>query len=530
MQITHLKELLLGASRSLTENKETLDNLNVFPIPDGDTGTNMEKTLLGAVRVLQEIGDRELVTADLERLYEGILMSAQGNSGVILSQWFKGLSISFAKSKEITALSLNDAFLEASEAAYNAVSTPVEGTILTVARQAQEYAEEYLREEMTVVEYLQAALDGARDSLKNTPELLPVLKEAGVVDSGGFGFVCILSGMIAALSGEASLNLSDFASSLPVLDTVQQEEFGYCTELILKLEDDSVEAFSNEALKIFLNSVGNSIIAVQEKDRVKIHVHTLAPERVLEYCHAHGEFLTVKIENMTVQHQETIGKTKQRFAIAAVADGDGVQALFEDMGAQLVIRGGQSDNLATEQLLSAFNRLNAETVILLPNNANLILVSEQAKKLYTACSVTIIPSESIAEGYAALSMVNPDDSTDDIIAAMREAIANTSTAVVAVATHDSTNNGVAIKKGEYIGIVNDAVVVSDTDETEAIMSMLRAVPEIENKESIVAICKDKQAVSTATLLKGDIKALCPYAEIYFVNGGQEVFDYVFAVE
>lgn len=532
MQIHKLKDLLLGASQSLSENKEKLNSLNVFPIPDGDTGTNMEKTMLGAIRSLRSIGDRELVPDDLNRLYDGVLMSSQGNSGVILSQWFKGFFGSLRQTGELTAATLDQAFLEATQSAYNAVVTPVEGTFLTVAREAHEFAEDFLDENTTVEGYLENALTGARESLNRTPELLPVLKEAGVVDSGGLGFVCIISGMISALNGNAPISADEIFDGMQsaVVETDDIDEFGYCTELILKLNDDSRADFKLKETIDHLNEIGNSVVAVQDGSKVKLHVHTLVPESVLEHCHRFGEFITIKIENMTIQHQQTLARSKEHCAVIAIANGSGITELFKNLGAKYIIKGGQSDNVSTEEIITCINRISADHIILLPNNKNILMVAEQVKSMLKDTDLHIVPSTSIAEGYSALSMMDLTADIDSILADMNGAIKNAVTGIIAKATRSVTYNNVEVVAGHYIGIVDDAVVFDCPDIKESIRLLLGSIKDIENKESVIAFCADSQLYSIADEMKAEMGKICPCAEVFLVNGGQEIYDYVFAVE
>lgn len=334
MELSVLKKMLIGGAKKILDNKQELNDMNVFPIPDGDTGTNMDKTMSGVLKVLFEIGDRDLESSDFDKLYTGALMNSQGNSGVILSQWLKGFLKSFKDFDELNAGSLYAGFLAGTESAYNSVAEPVEGTFLTVCREAQENAEDNLDEDTTTEQFMKDIVEGATESLKKTPELLPILKEYNVLDSGAMGFVCLVTGMLEALDDSFEIDLSEFESvaavdagaSIPGMGE-GLAEFGYCTEMIIQLDDDKADSFNETLVTSDMRDFGNSLVLVKDGKQVKIHIHTLKPESVMAYFHKFGEFIKLKIENMTIQHHESFIANKKDAAIVAVADGDGIAEL-----------------------------------------------------------------------------------------------------------------------------------------------------------------------------------------------------------
>lgn len=533
MNISILKNMLAKSAQNVSLNKEKLNSLNVFPIPDGDTGTNMEKTVLGAIGAIAEIGNRDITPEDMDSLYEGVLMASQGNSGVILSQWFKGffLSLRDIEADEFDALAINNAFMNGVEAAYDAVVSPVEGTILTVARETYEECEESISEETTVEDYLRCAVDAAKKSLANTPNLLAVLKEAGVVDSGGFGFVCILSGMLGALDGNSSFDADEFVrSASPMTAAADDSEFGYCTELIVKLDSENGSGFNMKKTNDFLNYVGNSVVTVTDGSKLKLHVHTLKPEAVLKYCHQFGEFMKIKIENMTIQHQETLLKEKEKCAVIAVADGAGIGELFTRLGANRIVDGGQSDNVSTGDFIKAIDSVMADDIIILPNNSNIIMVAEQVQKMCEDVNIHIVRSHSMAEGYSALSILNKDDSVEKIIEYMEKEISGTVTGTVCPATRDASLDGVEVHVGHYIAMTGKTIVADCASRDGAVLALFENIPDTEERESVLVICKDDVSLAAVKALEPELEKRCRGAEIYYLCGGQSVYDYVFAIQ
>ena len=419
--------ILFGAS-NLQVNIKEVNDLNVFPIPDGDTGENMYLTFKGGLDKLKA-STSGLLGEKARMLAEGMLLNARGNSGVILSQLFFGLSKGVLGKDTATLYEFGNALKMGVKCAYEAVAHPVEGTILTVAREAVENACSKLSDDLSVEEFFRIYLKEMRKSLERTPNLLAVLKESGVIDSGGAGLVYIMEGFCKAfgneelfeelavsMDDEASIDFSKFNE-----DSVM--EFGYCTELLLQLQNCKIDIdnFNVKDLISFLETVGDSIVAFQTGTVVKIHVHTMMPWMVLEHCQKLGEFLTVKIENMTLQHNETAKKeqkkkkpvrSRRKYATVTVATGDGLIKIFEELGADYVITGGQTNNPSSEEFIEAFDSVNADYIFVLPNNGNVLLAAKQAANIYKGSQVIVIESKNIGQGYSALSML--DYSSDNL--------------------------------------------------------------------------------------------------------------------
>ena len=536
MEISVLKQMLLGGAQQLTDNKEKLNKMNVFPIPDGDTGTNMERTIAGAVRALSEIGDKDLGEEEFDKLYNGVLMSSQGNSGVILSQWFKGFFMSLKYQDEISAITLNEAFLYATESAYDAVATPVEGTFLTVAREAQENAEMELDEDTSTEDFLKLYLNSAKESLEGTPDKLPVLKEAGVVDSGGMGLVYLISGMLSALDEDITYDFSEFANmvadptaiSLGNKNTV--DEFGYCTELIVQLNNDFIKAFKLDRAIDYLNTIGNSVVAVQDKNKVKIHVHTFTPEKVLEYFHQYGEFIKLKIENMSVQHQEILVNDKKKKAVVAVVNGIGIGQVFKDMGVDCVIERSEAFELSVGDISTVIKAENAENIVLLLDDKNLHLVAAGVKEACPESNIFVINSISAADEYAALSIMDLDGDISSAVEEMNEIVGGNITGVIKKSDEISDYNNLDIKPGDYIAALNDQYTDNYDNLEDTVKAMFENLQDADDKESILVFCQNKDALEKMSQLEDIINRYCPNAEIFMTEGNQESSMYIFAID
>ena len=534
MELSILKKMLIGGAKKILDNKQALNDMNVFPIPDGDTGTNMDKTMGGILNVLVEIGDKELESSDFDKLYTGALMNSQGNSGVILSQWLKGFLKSFKDFDDVDAGSLYAAFLSGTESAYNAVAEPVEGTFLTVCREAQEHVEEFLDEDTTAEEFMKLIVEGASESLKHTPELLPVLKEYNVLDSGAMGFVCLVTGMMESLDESFSFDIAEFESvaSLSSGNSAKGKglaEFGYCTELIIRLDDERASSFNEALVTSDMRDFGDSLVLVRDGDQVKIHIHTLNPESVMAYFHKFGEFVKLKIENMTIQHNETVFAKTKEVAIVAVADGDGFEKLFKEMGVTEVARGGQSANVNLQYLSDVCKKASAKNIILLPNNKNIIMTAEKVREVYKDAKIHIIPTKSMAEGYLALSLVDGDSSCDEIVKTMNKALDGVHTGLIAKSDKTGIYNGVDVKSGDYIGVLDDDIITcSDSDLKACLMKFIPTVPSVAEYESVLIFSGSDEDKALADGEETAIKALCASAEIYSCLGGQNIYNYVIA--
>lgn len=537
MELSVLKKMLIGGAKKILDNKQELNDMNVFPIPDGDTGTNMDKTMGGVLKVLADIGDRDLEPSDFDSLYTGALMNSQGNSGVILSQWLKGFLKSFKDFDEVNAGTLYAGFLAGTESAYNSVAEPVEGTFLTVCREAQENAEENLDEDTTTEQFMKDIVDGAAESLKHTPELLPVLKEYNVLDSGAMGFVCLVTGMLEALDESFSIDLSEFESVADVSSGAAPvdmggdglEKFGYCTEMIIQLADDKADSFNETLVTSDMRDFGNSLVLVRDGKQVKVHIHTLKPESVMAYYHRYGEFVKLKIENMTIQHNETLIARKKDVSIVAVADGDGFEKLFKEMGVTEIARGGQSNNVSVMSLCETCNNASAKDIIILPNNKNIIMTAEKVKEIFKDATIHIVPTKSMAEGYLALSLIDINSSCEEIEETMNKALEGVHTGLIAKADKRGTYNGIYVDSGDYIGVLDDDIITcADQDLRNCLSTFISKVPDSEIFESVMIFADNENDKVMADGMKEIIRAKCPSAEIYTCLGGQNIYNYVIA--
>jgi len=547
------KELLTSGALNLKANYEEVDSLNVFPVPDGDTGTNMLRTISGGVTALNGFEVKDLGETG-KAVSKGMLMSARGNSGVILSQIFRGICKGFEGKKEVDALGLAAAYKVGVKQAYGAVVTPVEGTILTVFREATEVAAKEMTKDSTINEFFEAHLKQAAKTLKKTKEILPVLKEAGVIDSGGAGYVYIVKGMVKFLDGEkieAELTKEENHSgetheidfSAFSRDDVLQ--FGYCTEFILRLQSSKVDVdnFDVEQIISDLNEEdigGDSIVALKDDDVVKVHVHTKEPGIVLHKMRKYGEFLTIKCENMALQHNENMSEEEResqakrehkKYAIVAVAQGKGIIEQFKALGVDVVVSGNQTMNPSTEDFIKAFKSLDAENIIVFPNNKNIIMAAKQASQLYKGAKVKVIHSTSIPQCYSALTML--DFSSDDltiIVGSFLEAIRNVVTGEITIANRSTKLNGVSVMKNDHIHIVDGKLVRATKLKNRAVVDLLAKVPDMENKQVLTLIYGKDLTEEEKTKNMALIKQKYPYLEVGAIDGGQAVYKYLIAIE
>lgn len=545
------KELVIAGAKNLRANIEEVDSLNVFPVPDGDTGTNMSRTIEGGVKAVMDKEETNLGEMG-KNLSKGMLMSARGNSGVILSQIFRGICRGFDGKAEVNALELAEAYKVGVKQAYGAVVTPVEGTILTVFREATEVAAKTLTSKSNINDFFEAHLKQAAKTLKKTKDLLPVLKEADVIDSGGAGYVYIVKGMVKLLDGEkieqelttieesSEQHEIDF-SAFGADDTLQ---FGYCTEFILRLQNAKVdvENFDVQTIIDVLNGediAGDSIVALKDGDVVKVHVHTKEPGIVLHKMRKYGEFLTTKIENMALQHNENLSEEEhaqkkmehKKYAIVAVAQGEGIKEQFEAFGVDVVVSGNQTMNPSTEDFIRAFKSIDADNIIVFPNNKNIVMAAKQASQLYKGAKVKIAPSVSIPQCYSALTML--DYSSDDLTLIMgnfNEAIRNVKTVEITTATRSTKLQGVIIHKNDHMGIVDHKIVTSSRMKNRIVYDTLRKIKDIKDKQVVTIIygkdTTEDEKVKNMELLKQKF----PYLEFGAIDGGQAVYKYLIAVE
>ena len=544
------EKMILGGVANLRKNLQKVNDLNVFPIPDGDTGENMYLTLQGGMDQLKSGG--ETLGGKAHAIAQGMLLGARGNSGVSLSQLFYGLSEGVKGLEYANLKQFANALKEGVKCAYGAVAHPVEGTILTVAREAVENACLKLTDEMEVEEFFALYLVEMKKSLEKTPNLLAVLKEAGVIDSGGAGLVYITEGFCKALGGaELENELAVAASSakkavdLSKFNENSVMEFGYCTELLLQLQcsKTDVEAFTVQPLIDYLSTIGDSIVAFKTGTIVKLHVHTMTPWKVLSYCQDFGEFLTVKIENMTLQHNETVEEKKEeedivkmpkrarrKFASVTVASGDGLISTFKEMGADAVISGGQTNNPSAEDFVQAFDDVNADCIFVLPNNSNIIMAAKQAAKMYEGSEIRVIESKSIGDGYSALSMLDYScEDADEIEESLRESMQGTVTGMVSISVRDTTMNGVEVHKDQYMGFTNGKMLASCPTKVGAACALADKL-ELADREFVIAVY-GKGATDEERAGFGEyIAEKYPHVELYEIEGGQDVYDFILIVE
>lgn len=533
------KSMLVSGANNLTNHHHEVDALNVFPVPDGDTGTNMNLTFSAGVKDTQAM--LSMNVGDISKvLSKGLLMGARGNSGVILSQIFRGFYQSVDGKSEISAKDFADAFVKGTEIAYKAVMRPVEGTILTVLRESGKQAYDFLETypNKTILEYFDFLISAAQESLLRTPDLLPVLKEVGVVDSGAYGYIKILEGFRLGLRGTPVALLENIEYGEGVQKNLENDEFGYCTEFIIRLTDETQSSFKEDELKDRLSRIGDSLVVVQDEEIVKVHIHTLIPGDALNIGQRYGEFLKLKIENMQEQHEhlshmnvevKTKKADKKKYAIVAVAAGDGVKELFESYRVDVVISGGQTMNPSTEDFVAAIQSLNAEHIFILPNNSNIILAAQQAESLIEDIDVRVLPTKSIPQGLSACIMFNPEVDVDENIAEMTEAFKHVKTAMVTYAIKDTSFEGVDINAGDYMGIFEKSIICSTSSKLDATKQLLKQTVKEEDGLITVIIGEDVSDEEQA-IIEQFITSEFDHCEIELTKGLQPVYSFIFGIE
>lgn len=545
--------MLRGGYENLKSNASVINDLNVFPIPDGDTGSNMSMTLEGGIKAL-DTNSFDSLGGVSRSVAKGMLLSARGNSGVILSQLFEGIAKGFKGLESANIDDLGTAFKSGVKQAYDAVLTPTEGTILTVSREAAGYACDRISDGSTVESFMDDYLSEMKRSLDRTPELLDVLKEAGVVDSGGAGLVAIVEGMISALNGKKPANIIETHEKLsgqeqPDLDLFTSDsvmQFGYCTEFLLRLQNSKTDAdnFDLETIKEYLETVGDSIVALKNGTIIKVHVHTMKPGDVLNFCQQFGEFLTLKIENMSLQHNgvKAAGETnenpvpkseRKKFGVVAVASGDGLKKIFTDFGADEVIDGGQTMNPSSDDFIKAFDRVNADVCFVFPDNSNIILAARQAAELYKKSEIRVIESKSIGDGYAAMSMIDFTSGDKEIIEEnFKSAMSGVTTAMISKSVRDARIGSLDVKKDQYIGISGKKILSAAQSISEAAILTTDELLlcDAANSEFVVAIYGKKSYNEEIQKLQDHIKISHPGLEFYGIYGGQDVYDLILIFE
>ena len=538
-------KMFRGGVAYLRAHVKAVNDMNVFPVPDGDTGDNMMMTMEGGAKALSKI-EGESLDDVAKSLMNGMLLGARGNSGVILSQFFAGISKEFVGHEEVSVEDMGHALKTGIAQAYASVSTPKEGTILTVARESVEYAVSRINEESTVESLFKDLVTEMDASLKRTPEILTVLKEAGVVDSGGAGLKYIVEGFMKILNGE---DLEEMEAAAPVEaipgsvdidfsafgpDSVM--DYGYCTEMLVQLMNykTDVEAFDVDALKEFLGSLGDSIVAYKTGSIIKIHVHTLTPYKVLEHMHEYGEFLTIKIENMSVQHNEIVEKPPvekphKKYAIVAVANGDGISELYTKLGADEIVSGGQTMNPSAQNFIEVFDRINADHIFVFPNNGNIILAARQAAKIYENAEIHVINSKNIGDCYAALAQLNLEDELEDILEGFDAAMAEVETGQVTYAVRNTEMNGVKVHEGDYISFCGKEMIASEPELLDATMKLLDGM-EAADRDIVNIFYGKSVEEDVVDELVEKIEEAYPDIEVQTLNGGQDVYHFIVVVE
>ena len=540
------KEMVLAGCYLLHNQHQEIDALNVFPVPDGDTGTNMSLTFSSGAKEIEGLDTNNIYEIS-KKLSKGLLMGARGNSGVILSQIFRGVSIYLEGKEEIDCVDLAKAFKNGAKVAYKAVMRPVEGTILTVIRESSDAMVKYAKKGKSIEDVFSYFVHEAELSLERTPDLLPVLKEVGVVDSGGAGLVLILTGFMSAIAGDVIEKVdvfdSDVEKAASNVDT-GEEGYGYCTEFILRLEDSLVDKFSEDQLKTELSMIpGESIVVVQDEEIVKVHVHTLKPGEALNLAQRFGEFIKLKIENMQEQHNSIIenqaasAKTEQpkepreakEVGLISVAAGNGIRDMFMELNCDHVVSGGQTMNPSTEDLVQAILDVNAKTVIVLPNNSNIIMAASQAATVLEGqVDVRVIPTKTIPQGLSACIMFNPEADLDDTIADMEKAMANVRTGQVTFAIKDTNIDGVDIKANDYMAMVEKNIVACVGNKVDACKETLKGLMS-EDDEIITLIAgedvTDEELDAVTEFIESNSEA-----ELEVHKGKQPVYSFIIGVE
>ena len=552
------KKMAQGGAGELRSNAEEVNQLNVFPVPDGDTGDNMSMTIDSGVAAIENIESDDIGEVS-EALSRGMLLGARGNSGVILSQFFAGISRGLSMADKADPKVFGRALELGVAQAYSSVMTPTEGTILTVAREAVEYAVSRINSKSTIQTLFDDLVKEMHESLERTPELLAALKDAGVVDSGAAGLFYIMDGFNRVLGGEEITDapaISERAASPAVMGTSfgadSEMTFAYCTEMLVQLTNKKCDpaAFDVEELKAYLSSLGDSVVAFKVDTIVKIHVHTYTPDKVLGHMLGFGEFLTVKIENMSLQHTElgddapdkanteaatptaTVPKKKEKKknAIVAVCSGDGMENIYRELGCDVVIRGGQTQNPSTSDFLAAFETLAAENIFVFPNNGNIVMAAEQAGELYKDANVIVLPSKNVGVGYAALAAADLGAEAEELKAGMLESISRVTAGYISPSIRDTQIDGVNIKDGDTLGIIGKEIVVSIPNRVTAAVALADALLSKDGVFMLTAFVGEDAEDEEIGIVEEKIRALHPDVEIYFANGGQEIYPYIFVAE
>ncbi|WP_079525119.1 DAK2 domain-containing protein [Solibacillus isronensis] len=538
-------EMVQMGAHHLYQNAAYVDSLNVFPVPDGDTGTNMNLSMTsGADETEANVSAHIGKTA--QALSKGLLMGARGNSGVILSQLFRGFGKAIEKEAEIDAKGLANAFQAGVDTAYKAVMKPVEGTILTVAREAAAKGVEVAETEEDMIVLMEAFIEEAKQSLNRTPDLLPVLKEVGVVDSGGQGLLFVYEGFLASMKGEplpekneSSLDDLINAEHHRVQDFMDTSdiEFGYCTEIMVRFEEDK-SPFDEEQFRQELNPMGDSLLVISDDEIAKVHIHSETPGAVLAAGQKYGSLIKIKVDNMREQHSAIVNdapqapakqqKTKVPYAIVTIAMGEGVSNLLRSIGASYVIEGGQTMNPSTEDIVKAVKEIGAERVLILPNNKNIIMAAEQAAELLEI-EAAVVPTKTIPQGMAAILAFNPAESVETNKANMTQGFAHVKTGQVTFAVRDTSIDGIEIRKDDYMALAEGKIILSTPEMMDAAKKVLEGLMD-EDSEIITIIYGEDATAEQADALQNFIEENYPDAEVEIVEGKQSLYPFILSVE
>ena len=544
IEVNTLTKMFLAGAKNLEAKKEWINELNVFPVPDGDTGTNMTLTIMSAASEVNNLSERTMETV-AKAISSGSLRGARGNSGVILSQLLRGFTKGIRSCETLDAMTIANAFQKAVETAYKAVMKPKEGTILTVARGAAEKAAELALEEEELDVFFSGIIEEAERVLATTPDLLPVLKEAGVVDSGGQGLVEVLKGAYDAYLGkEVDYTFETPSKSAPVKISAETEaeiKFGYCTEFIIVLNQKFDHKDETE-FKGFLESIGDSIVCVADEDIVKIHVHTNHPGQAIEKALTYGSLSRLKIDNMREEHEEKLIKDASKIAaqqkkeeprkkmgFISVSIGDGIGEIFKGLGVDYLIEGGQTMNPSTKDMLNAIDQVNAEHIFILPNNKNIILAANQAKALCEDKDIIVIPTKTVPQGITAMINFMPDSTAEENEARMTEELANVKTGQVTYAVRDTHIDDKEIKEGNIMGIGDHAILAVGEDVEQTTLDMFKELID-EDSELISIYYGEDVKKEDADKLGEDLSDLYPDCDIEVHFGGQPIYYYVVSVE
>ncbi len=547
---TTFARMLAGGAGNLCANSDEIDELNVFPVPDGDTGSNMTSTVNKGMSKLESVDVSSGICEVSRQFSKGTVIGARGNSGVILSQIFKGIDMGLADKTDVNAKELAEAYGKGVKQSYSAVVNPTEGTILTVFREATERVASSVDENTTIEDFYALHLEQAKDTLARTKEMLPVLAEADVIDSGGAGYVAIAEGMYRSLvdpNYNPKATESTKGPSVPSVDISAFTrdsilEFGYCTELLIRLQSSKVDvdSFSTDVILSYLNSIGGeSIVCFKDDDIVKIHVHTMNPGLVLNECRKYGEYLTVKIENMALQHEEILIKNasqkpskqkRQHLCVVVVAQGHGMSDKFRELGADIIV----DENPSTGDFLKAMNSVESENYIVLPNDGNVVMAARQAAEIKEKddCKVFVVPTKSAMEGYSALSILTPDVHDLKALADdLAQTASNVISASVAHATRDAQMSGIQVHKGDYIAMYSKDRIVSDrSDKVEALIDLLKSVDGIDDMEILTVFCGSGVTDDEISCANEKISELWPDLQVDMFPGGQDIYCFIVGLE